>query len=404
MFGMIKLPTKALPDVLATFRSAMAEPIEIDDIKPRSPLDTYRRLPRTWGPSLDFLVDTFVQMREARHEPYLHRRIEDVERRHHRWLRYRLRYEMRARTALSKIMSAKLTGAVTWNGQVGDAALVALALRQLKVPTLYAELSPFKGRYFLDHVGVNGASSLQAVRPEDIEPYEDEEELFSRLRQNYLGRRTTTDALKDPKDLPQTFTFAPLQVPTDTQILLHGGVVRRHSDYIDMLRQLRALLPPGMTLVVKPHPVSPFRASYLHDAIGRNIVVASDYETRDLIERCTAIVTVNSSIGVDGFLFGKPVIALGKAPWIKPALATQARTAEEVASAIARLPAFDKRLRQRFIAHWYHAYTWRAFEEPDVMREFVERKWAAAWHNLVIASPRKERPRAVASPMPVGSR
>jgi hypothetical protein len=386
MFGLIKLPTKAHPGVLATLQSAISDSVEINDIKPRSPLYVYRGLPREWGSFLDTLVDTFVMSREARSEPYIHRPLEDVARRHRRWLSCRLRHELRARTALSKIRTARLTSAVTWNGQVGDPAIVAFALRQLQIPTLYAELSPFKGRYFLDHIGVNGASSLQAVRPEDLDPYEDEEELFSQLKENYLGRRTSTTVLNDPRDLPRTFIFAPLQVPTDTQILLHGGGIRRHSEYLDILRQVLPQLPRGVTLVVKPHPSAPYSASYLRDTIGREIFVASDYETRDLLERCAGIVTVNSSIGVDGFLFDKPVIAIGNAPWIKPALARQARTAKEIAEAIADLPKFDKRLRQRFIAHWYHAYTWREFDEPTVVREFVEGKLAAAQQSLVETS------------------
>ncbi len=378
MFGLIKLPTKAHPGVLATLQSAISESVEINDIKPRHPLSLYRGLSKEWRPALDSLVDIFFLIREAQSATYMHRPIEDVNRWHRRWLRYRFRYEMRARTALSKFRAAKLTSAVTWNGQIGDPAIVAFALRQLQVPTLFAELSPFKGRYFLDHIGVNGASSLQAVRPEDLDPYEDEEQLYSQLRKNYLGRRTSTSALNDPKDLPQTFIFAPLQVPTDTQILLHGGGIRRHSEYLDILRQVLPNLPRGVTLVVKPHPMAPYPAAYLRDTIGRDIFVASDYEARDLLERCAGIVTVNSSIGVDGFLFDKPVIAIGNAPWVKPALARQARTANEIAKAIADLPKFDKRLRQRFLAHWYHAYTWREFDEPSVVRAFVERKLAAA--------------------------
>ncbi len=269
---------------------------------------------------------------------------------------------------------------------MGPRAIAVLALRELRIPTVYSELTPFKGRYFLDHLGVNGASSLQAVYPETLDPYEDEEDLYCMLREGYTGRRASTSVLNDPKSLPRSFVFAPLQVPTDTQILVHGGAVRRHCDYVDVLRQLRLLLPPHISLVVKPHPVSPYRASYLHNTIGPGVCVATDYETRDLLERCLAIVTVNSSVGIDGFLFDKPIIALGNAPWIKPSLAKLAHTPEDIAAAVLNPPAFDRRLRQRFLAHWYHAYTWGESEDPAALKAFVETKLAAAKAHLASSS------------------
>ncbi len=381
MFGLIKLP-KAHPEVVATLRSAIDDAVEIRSIKPNSPFDIARGLAPSSSPHIDQLADLFELMREGAKEPYHHRLIQDVDRRTASWLLHRMRFELRARTARHRIEEAKLRGAVTWNGQVDDAAIVAHVLQRLGVPTLYAELSPFKGRYFLDFEGVNAASSLQSVRPEELDPYEDEEDLFGRLKDSYLGRRTSSSAVQDPSGLPRDFVFAALQVPTDTQIILHGGAIRRQTEYVSLLGELLPLLPPGTALVVKPHPMSPYSDAYLRRAIGREVFVASGYETRDLLERCRAIVTVNSSIGVDGFLFDKPVIAVGNAPWVKPALAMRASTAVEIATSIASLPKFEKRLRQRFLAHWFHAYTWQQFEKPAVLREFVARKLEVAQQRL----------------------
>ncbi len=362
--------------------SAIQDAVHIMGGKLPPPSNLFSSLPQSWTPVLDLLVDAAVQRREARHELYVHCTLTEVNRWSLRWLHKRLRYELMARAALNEIRAAKLRGAIVWNGQLGRGAVATLTLRELRIPTLYSELTPFKGRYFLDHLGVNGASSLQAVRPEELDPYEDEEDLYATLSEQYVGRRGSTSNLNDPKSLPRSFVFAPLQVPTDTQILLHGGAVQRHCEYIDILRQLRPLLPPHVSLVVKPHPVSPYRASYLRDAIAPDVCVASDYETRDLLERCAAIVTVNSSVGIDGFLFDKPIIALGKAPWIKPALAKHVCTPEDIAAAVADPPAFDKRLRQRFLAHWYHAYTWRESEDPKILEAFVETKFKAAQQYL----------------------
>jgi capsular polysaccharide export protein len=381
MFGLIKLP-KAHPDVLATLRSAIDHPVEIRTIKPSSPFELARALPASSSAYIDYLADLLELTRQGTKSPYHHRLIQDVDRRTASWLLHRMRFETRARAAYYRIGAAKLRGAVTWNGQVGDPAVVTHVLHQLGIPTLFAELSPFKGRYFLDFKGVNAASSLQSVQPEEIAPYDDEEDLFSRLKGNYIGRRSSSSTLNDPSGLPRDFVFAALQVPTDTQIILHGGEISRQSDYIALLGEVLPLLPRGTALVVKPHPMSPYSEEYLRHVVGREVFVASGYETRDLLERCRAIVTVNSSIGVDGFLFDKPVIAVGNAPWVKPALAMRASTAVEIATAIASLPKFEKRLRQRFLAHWFHAYTWQQFEKPAVLREFVARKLQFAQQQL----------------------
>jgi capsular polysaccharide export protein len=281
---------------------------------------------------------------------------------------------------------AGLTGAITWNGQISIRALAVRAAADLGIPMLFAELSPFRGRYFLDHLGVNAASSLQAVQPETLQAYEGEERLFAMLKSNYLGRQPSKNAPREASGLPSSFVFAPLQVPSDTQIMLHGRAVGSHAEFLGILRELVPLLPANMALAVKPHPSSPYREAYLRDTIGKNILVASDYETRDLLERCAAIVTVNSTVGVDGFLFDKPIIALGNAPWIKPALALQGNTASGIAAALANLPKFDRALRMRFLAHWYHAYTWREHEQPEILRRFVENKMTLARAQLHAAS------------------
>ena len=92
---------------------------------------------------------------------------------------------------------------------------------------------------------------------------------------------------------------------------------------------------------------------------------------------------MNSSVGPDAFLFDKPVIALGKAPWIKPGLAFKVENAAEICAAILRPSSFSRAWRRRFIAHWYHAYTFPADGDPTALVEFVPKKisLATAYRN-----------------------
>ncbi len=374
MLGFVKFANKAYPNAAASVEAAIGEVRKLKTGLPRNIQELTCRLPPDWRSCLDGLADQHLQMRQGRREPYIYAARDDIDRTSPPWLMYRTRYELRARTILCRLRSAGLTGALTWNGQAGDSALAARALAELKIPTLFAELSPFKGRFFLDHLGVNAASSLQHTDPHQLPAYEDEDLLFDNLRRSYLGRHSSVGKVSASANLPNSFVFAALQVPTDTQTLLHGEAIQSQTEFLALLADIALRLPHNIQLAVKPHPQSPYKPSHLHNAIGKNIFIASDVETRTLLERCEALITVNSTVGVDAFLFDKPVFAVGNAPWIKRPLALPVRTAGDIVELIAAPPAFDKALRKQFLAHWYHAFTWSADDEPRKVRAFIEQK------------------------------
>ena len=378
MFGIIRFPNEEHPAIAKGLREAISDAVTIDQLKARNPLRIIRSLDRSWAVFLNVLTDNYIQRVQSRTDPFHHCQLDEVNRSTRSWVQQRLTYELRSRNILSLLRSARLRAGVAWNGQIGNAALVARAFRHLSILALYAELSPFKGRFFLDHLGVNAASSLQGVEPASLKEYSDEGDLFERLKLNYTGRRLSDATFEDPKSLPRSFVFAPLQVPTDTQIMVHGGAICRQSDYIKLLGEVVLSLPSHTRLVVKPHPQAPYRPEYLREAIGPQVIFGAAYETRDLLERCIAVVTVNSSVGPDAFLFDKPVLAVGDAPWIKPGLALKVGGATQLCNAIAGLPSFDRTLRQRFLAHWYHAYTCAQDANPDYIRRFVEHKISLA--------------------------
>jgi len=378
MFGIFKFPTEA-PQIENALKKGIVDAVSIQSIKARNPLHFFERLDDSWRPFLDGLVDIQTQAKVAVRDPnYHHPNVTDVNRSAPRWIRLRMRYELRARTVVSRLRTLQLRAGTIWNGQLSDPAVIAYALRLSNVPTLFAELSPFPGRCFLDHMGVNGASSLQEVRPEQLEPHHDEGALFERLKFAYRGRRAGAVSSGDPAELPKKFVFAALQVPLDTQVLLHGDKLCRHTDYIVLLGEVARLLPENTSLLVKPHPQAPYREDYLRTKLGPNVIIGSNYETRDLLERCEAVITLNSSIGPDAFLFDRPVVALGRAPWIKHGLAVKADNPKQVASALSRMPPFDRILRQRFLAHWYHQYTFPVGSTSGLLSAFVEDKLVAA--------------------------
>lgn len=118
-------------------------------------------------------------------------------------------------------------------------------------------------------------------------------------------------ALKAEK-LPESYYFVPFQVPTDTQVLLNSPWIRSMDMFYEVLEGGVSSLPNGVKFVVKEHPSSNLRFDKYHHK-NDSIIFANTFDTQTLIENSKAVITLNSTVGVEGLLLGKPVITLANA-------------------------------------------------------------------------------------------
>lgn len=84
-------------------------------------------------------------------------------------------------------------------------------------------------------------------------------------------------------------------------------------------------LPEGWHLRVKEHPTS--RESFadmLHQMADEKFCVDNTADTFEQVSHSKGVITVNSSVGLQAFLFDKPVIVLGEAFYGIPELTYQA--------------------------------------------------------------------------------
>jgi capsular polysaccharide export protein len=255
--------------------------------------------------------------------------------------------------------------AVAWNGLNGSRRVFMHAAEDAGARTIFFELAPFPDMVTVDPVGVNYANHL----PRRIEPY------LEWLRQSDIkpdiwrtrGRKIRQrPALVDKRDgaadlPPQTdpFVFVPLQVPGDSQIRLFGRAFRTVPDFIQALGRLSDLLPPGWHLRLKEHPSA--RQSFagdLHDFPGKRIYLDNRSDTFDLVRASRAVLTVNSSVGLEAMFFDKPVIAAGDCYWAIEGVAYDA--VDEVLlgrllSSADRLQ-FDQGSRDAFLSYLSEVY------------------------------------------------
>ncbi|TWU67664.1 hypothetical protein [Crateriforma conspicua] len=124
------------------------------------------------------------------------------------------------------------------------------------------------------------------------------------------------DTMSKLKDLPSTFRLLPLQVSCDTQLLLHSDVNNQAA--IDRAAEQSGR--DGLALVIKPHPAETNRSAI--QAVDRQITRLRSrrlkiYQTREdtagLIQRASHVCTINSTVGLEALIAGKPVTVYGRA-------------------------------------------------------------------------------------------
>ena len=262
--------------------------------------------------------------------------------------------------------------AVAWNGLTGSRMAFLQGARDAVAATLYAELAPFPGRITLDPAGVNAEGSV----PQDPAFYTGwagddparNAEAWRAMGTGLTARPSRRDDVGQGADpLPDTpFLFCPLQVPNDSQVTLFAGWTGGMAGFLAALGQAAQHLPKGWHLRLKEHPsarqsLAPMLAPLL--STGR-VVLDNATDSFAQLAAAQGVVTLNSSMGLQAFFHDKPVIALGRAFWAMPGVATQAKDQVGLDAAFADAGAltFDPAARARFM-NWldqcyYPPFAW----------------------------------------------
>jgi len=113
--------------------------------------------------------------------------------------------------------------------------------------------------------------------------------------------------------LPHEFAFFPLQVRDDSQLTVHSPIYgnRLEAAIADIHRALQEVAP-GLPLVIKLHPADRKKTDY--DPLVRaypDLIWIGAGDVRNVLPRSSLVITINSTVGVEGLIFGKPVVVLG---------------------------------------------------------------------------------------------
>ena len=206
--------------------------------------------------------------------------------------------------------------------------------------------------YFADPQGVNGGSSLPEVWPvvrEQPLTREQERELKwlytegmapSPLRREELSRRL---GLVPGRRVLAVF----LQVPRDSNILTWSRL-RSAEALLELVTE--ATSPERHQVLVKPHPFHP-----VHPRVeARHVQAVPDVPTESLLEVADAVLTINSSVGLEALARGKVVYSFGEGPYTgRGCTRDLGPEPEQLRKALAELPFTlteeEERLRHRLL-------------------------------------------------------
>jgi len=148
--------------------------------------------------------------------------------------------------------------------------------------------------------------------------------------------------------------LCPLQVETDTQIVLHSPNIPTMQSLIDhvsaAVQKFNARSPRKACVVFKTHPQEPRAVQVTQpDCFLINESTVSGILKR----RCDLVITINSTAGIEGIEAGKPVITLGQAFYSFPGVVSShcenlSQLDRDVEEALTS-PAIDRELQRRFI-------------------------------------------------------
>jgi capsular polysaccharide export protein len=256
--------------------------------------------------------------------------------------------------------------AVVWNGLNGTRRVWLDGAKDAGAKVLVFENSPFPESVTVDSKGVNFANGL----PRHIGPYQKwltENPSATELPQVTAARISQrrpvsklTSGVADMPPLDSPFVFVPLQFQGDSQLRLFGGMCRTVEATIDCVCDAARHLPKNWHVRMKEHPSDPrsFKEHLKVVGAGLPVFIDNQTDTFDQVRAARLVCTVNSSVGLEAMLLGRPVAVMGQAFWAISDLAAICDTMQALRTVFSdpALHSFDQAARQAFLSFLVSEY------------------------------------------------
>ena len=240
---------------------------------------------------------------------------------------------------------------IVYNGSVyPESVLASVSEGRSRV---FVEAGFFPKTLQIDPKGLNGANSV----PRDPSFYLESVEDYAANGLPQTVNNRASKAVGDGEiDLEPGYVFVPFQVPSDMQVTVHSPWVRDMEAFLDVVLAA-AQRHPEDVFVIKEHPSFKRSVRDLRPSHPR-VIFANDNVTSDLIQNARAVITLNSTVGIEALLFDKPVITLGRACYNVEGLVLHAEGPDALSKALKASQDWchDDRLRRQFIGYLWNRY------------------------------------------------
>lgn len=260
---------------------------------------------------------------------------------------------------LALLTQEKATHLVIWNGHKLPNITVVKAAEKLGIKVIYYENGLLPNTTCLDPNGVNYASSIKREKRFYLDFESSQTALFKTpeltARVNHKKRKAFVQS-----KLPARYIFVPFQVPHDTQLVCYSPWINSMEMlFTEVMTAVEKLNDPELKVVFKEHPSWHKHYSHLYKKHPQ-AVFANGNVTADLIANAQAVITINSTVGLEALLLGRRVITLGQACYNIDELVLHARNSEELSEQISQMSQgwqFNTQLRNQFFSYIKHVYS-----------------------------------------------
>ncbi len=144
---------------------------------------------------------------------------------------------------------------------------------------------------------------------------------FSQAVKYFVFKKLFRKKKKDSITLPEEFIFVPFQVARDTQIFYHSPNIKTMEELLsyvyEAVENYNKIHSTNINIVVKEHPEDMSRNNYkeLKRKYKNNnrVLFVQKMNVKELIEKSQAVITINSTVGIEALALKKRVITLGEA-------------------------------------------------------------------------------------------
>jgi len=254
------------------------------------------------------------------------------------------------------LIDKKYDAMLLWNGGKCRQR-IAIEIAKLKgVKTIFFENGLLPNRLVLDTKGINAENSVPRDRS-FFEAYQNNLELPNNLIPRRPKNQKKFKTSLEP--LPKQFIFVPFQVDSDTQIITNSKWIKNMRMFFDVIEQISRELS-SYNFVIKEHPSSSHNYPDLHKRVKESqyISFANGYPTQELIEKSLAVITINSTVGVESLLFKKRVIVLGSAFYRIDGITKGVDNIDALINTLKNLDnwIFEEKLVENFLKYLYYDY------------------------------------------------